>query len=300
MKIECSIDDILADKNINEAIEYLQSKKNSCGDDDVWLHDLEEYWKLNKENICAEIRNGNYKPQIVHEKIIVMANGKHRKISLMSSIDRLLLRAILQVLREPCDSLYSEYSFAYRCGKGTDEAVKCAANYIEQGREYVVEIDIKDFFDNISHAILLKLLKELIKDMSLYSLLEKYIVCMVEYDYQIQKKERGILQGSPLSPLLSNLYMNSFDCWLEKKGIFSVYARKYLGYRFEKAGTSVLVKRCTKKELTVFSKWHKNAIEKIEQDYYIVNDGILTKKDFTILFENEEKKVYIRGNNKFH
>ena len=71
----------------------------------------------------------------------------------------------------------------------------------------------------------------------------------------------------------------------EKSGVFSVFSRKYLGYIFEKVGSSVIVKKYRTKELHVFSKWHKEAIEKIDSNYYIINDGILTKKNFTILFQ---------------
>lgn len=337
MKVDITVDDLLDEENISTAIEFLKTKKNTCGDDGVWLHELDGFWKINRDRISKEIKQGNYIPQIVHEKILIMANGKHRKIALMSSVDRMLLRAILKTLQEALESTFSEHSYAYQCGKGIDKAVKCVAEYIESGYDYVVEIDLKDFFEKINHGILLKILKEYITDNSFYALLERYIVCRIETDYQLVQKSEGLLQGSPMSPLLSNLYLTEFDKWMEEKeyvfarfadninvyvkdlqegylvlsqikeklqeyfleinteksGVFSVFSRKYLGYIFEKVGSSVIVKKYRTKELHVFSKWHKEAIEKIDSNYYIINDGILTKKNFTILFQNDEKKAYI-------
>lgn len=337
MKWDITVDNLFAEKNINTAIEFLKTKKNTCGDDGVWLHELEEFWKINSESFIKAIKQKNYTPQIVHEKILITANGKHRKIALISSVDRMVLRAILKILQETLESSFSQYSYAYQYGKGIDQAVKCAAEYIESGYEYVVEIDLKDFFEKINHSILLRILREHIADDSFYVLLERYIVCRVETDYQVIQKSEGLIQGSPISPFLSNLYLTDFDKWMEEKeysfvrfadninvyvknlqegylvlaqikkkiqeyflevntektGVFSVYSRRYLGHAFEKVGSSVLVKKYRTKELHVFSKWHKENIEKIDSNYYIVNDGILTKKDFTILFQNEEKKIYI-------
>lgn len=337
MKINITVDDVLKEENVNIAIEFLKSKKNVCGDDGVFLHELDEFWKINGNSLKEEIKQGNYIPQIVHEKVITMANGKHRKIVLMASVDRMLLRAIMQVIQNPIETNFSEYSFAYQRGKGSSEAVKYAAEYMEAGYEWVVEVDVRDFFDRINHLLLLKILRENLMDDALYTLVEKYIVCRVESDYQVIQKNIGISQGSPLSPLLSNLYLMEFDKWMEeqeylfvrfadninvyvkslqegyaaltqikmklreyylevneeKTGVFSAFSRRYLGYTFEKTGTSVIAKRYKPKTMHVFERWHKSAIEKIEQNYYIVNDGILTKKDFTVLFENEEKKVYI-------
>lgn len=337
MMMNFSINTILSDENILQAIEFLKTKKNACGDDGIWLHDLEDYWNRNKSVLRATIKNEIYNPQMVHEKVILMPNGKHRKIALLSSIDRMLLRAILQVIQVPVEQEFSKYSFAYQQGKGVDSAVMSSAAYIQMGKEYVIEIDIKDFFDSIDHEYLLSKIKCLLADSALYNLLVKYIACRVETDCLIQTKTSGLLQGSSLSPLLSNLYLTELDNWMkmqgymfarfadniniyvlnlqegyqilgeviswlrihrleinkEKTGIFSVYSRKYLGYVFEKSGENILVKRYNSQKKKIFSNWRKNSVEHVGNDYYIVNNGILTKKDFTILFANEEQKVYI-------
>ena len=337
MKLRQTIEEILREENVSSAIEFLQKKNNTAGDDGVRLHDLEEYWSINKETILTSIQTGSYEPQIVHEKIIVQANGKHRKISLFSSLDRLLLRILQQSLQLIVDAESSRYSFAYQIGKGIVEAVKCAASFIECGKEYVVELDIKDFFEYINHDRLLHILRNKVEDARVYDLLKKYIECSVESDFQLTKKKCEIMQGSAISPLLSNLYLQEFDSWMEeqgysfvrfadniniyisnpqegnhvletvsqklgeyklqinenKKGIYPACSRIYLGYCFEKKNNQVLVRKFQKIAQNRYHKWHTSVIEKIDQNYHIVNQGVLSRRDYTLLFENEEKKVYI-------
>lgn len=337
MILEKNTDAIFSDEAIYEAISFLRSKKNACGDDGIWLRDLEDYWELNGEKIINEIRKGMYKPQIVHEKVIVRADGKHRSISLLSSVDRLLLRVLQQSLQEAFEKEFSQYSFAYQAEKGVIDAVKCAASYIQSGKEYVVELDIKDFFDNIDHERLVEILHQFIKDSKLFVLLEKYIRCTVESDFRMEKKKCGVLQGSSISPVLSNLYLHEFDCWMEQQkyafvrfaddirvyvpsmqegsqvldkvtrklaeykleinnrkcGIYPAISRYYLGYYFEKRKNEILVKKFQKKQQYIYNKWNTNTLEKIGHEYHIINNGILSRRDYTLLFENPEKKIYI-------
>ncbi len=331
------LSEIFADSNIAKAIEHLKTKKNTCGDDSVWLHSLDEYWKWNGDAVVKDVRNGSYEPGLIHERMIITGNGKRRIISMMSSLDRLIVRAINQILQEKIDSIFSEYSYAYRNDKGAEAAALTALEYIEAGNQFVVEIDINNFFDNIKHSILLKELKKHITNQALFNLLEKYIVCRVEYDCEIHQKNVGLVQGNALSPLLSNIYLNMLDSWMEeqgylfvrfaddirvytsgiqggyevldevsiklrelglevseaKKGVYNVFSRKCLGYEFVKCDNSVLLRRSRSKSKKVNPNWHKTAIEKVNQEYYIINDGILNKKDFSVLFENDEKKVHI-------
>lgn len=329
------LDCVLADDNIYFAIQHLQTKKNACGDDGIWLHDLDIFWKLNGEKIKGQIYSQCYHPQIIRMCPIITKNGKHRMISKLSSVDRLLLRAIHQVICPVMERKFSKSSFAYRNGSGVCQAVEQAADIIESGKEYVVRIDVRDFFDSISHKRILALLKDEIADLDLMVLLEKYIVCTVESDFKLSQKSRGLVQGNPLSPLLSNLYLDDFDKYLEKKGlafvrfaddiniyvrdvsegcdiyeqiagklkeyslevngdksgIFSVYARPFLGYDFEKRHGQVIVKKHSWQPVHTFAHWHENIVEKSDNQYYIVNNGILTRHDFSILFENQSQKT---------
>ena len=113
---------------------------------------------------------------------------------------------------------FSEYAYAYREHKGVKEAVEQAAAYIEDGNSWCAEIDIQNFFDNINHNNMLEKLQEKIEDPKIIELLVGYIKCTVMDDHIFYQKDRGILQGGPLSPLLSNIYMNEIDHYMEKNG----------------------------------------------------------------------------------
>ena len=108
------LETVLDEENIAQAIEHLLIKKNACGDDGVWLHNLAEYWEWNKEKICKQIEKREYYPQLIHDRMIITGVGKHRIISQMSSVDRLLVRALHQVLQAPLETEFSRYSFAYQ------------------------------------------------------------------------------------------------------------------------------------------------------------------------------------------
>jgi len=332
-----TLERVLERENMQQAIEYLRLKKNACGDDGVWLHGLEEYWEWNGDTIRGQIQREEYYPQIIHDRMILTGVGKRRIISHMSSVDRLLVRAIYQEMLQWTEARFSKFSFAYQSGKGTTAAVQCAANFISEGKKYVVELDVKDFFDSILHDKLMPMLNGYVEDRKLLILLERYIVCKVEYDCNVRTKTKGLLQGNSLSPMLSNIYMTEFDFWMEeqncsfvrfadninvyvnslqegydilhkveqklkeygleikpeKKGVYPVVSRKYLGYSFEKADGNVIIQKNARKNRYWYKTWHKSAIEKMDHDYYIVNDGVLTKSDFSILFENEENRVSI-------
>lgn len=203
---------------------------------------------------------------------------------------------------------------------------------------WCVEVDIHDYFDNINHQILLEKLHRYISDEKVMHLLDVYLKCTVVDDHITFQKEEGILQGGPLSPLLSNFYLNELDRYMEEKqyhfcrfgddiniycstyeeaigclddtrshienqemlplnhkktGIFKGTNRKYLGYRFIVKGTKIIAKHEKKAYRTVYRDWYTTGIQRVDASYHLINEEILTKKDFNILFENEEGKKYI-------
>lgn len=337
MNTKSLLEQIFSDENINLAIGHLNNKKNSCTNDGVWLHDLDKYWKVNKEIICGQIYAQKYYPNIVQEYPIITKNRKHRTIAKFSSVDRLLLRAIQQILNPIFDQLYSSNSYAYRNNFGVEQAIARTVDMIASGKEYIVNIDIKDFFDSIPHAGILFLLKQQINDESLLSLLEKYLMCTIQDEFKLYQKSCGLIQGNPLSPLFSNLYLTEFDFFMEsldipfirfaddififvedvnqgsllyeqtvaklhtyslnvnaeKSGIYSVYTKTILGYNFEKSRGNIIVKKHNWKAVSTYPMWHTSALQKRNNDYVIIDDGILTRRDFSILFENPNKKINI-------
>lgn len=337
MYISISVDDVLNDSNMDRAMFSLNSKHDSCGIDGVKLSELPQFLRNNKDRIYEEIRTGAYTPGLVESREILMKGGKKRRIATMNSIDRLVARAIVQVLAEALEPYFSEHSYAYRKGMGAADAASAAAKYIEQGYFWVSELDIRHFFDSIPYAPLLDVLEKSVSGTEIIRIIRKFILCQVVEDGVIQTMQRGLIQGLPLSPVLSNLYLNDLDqyllgeripfyrygddintyadtyeeafsqrkkvtLFLEGKGLFvneekgGVYLgknRSCLGFQFEEKQGRVFLHKIIKNKSDSYQSWKRSSIRKIDQNYHIVNDGILTRKDFTILFENDEGKRYL-------
>ncbi len=333
-----TIDEIVSDENIDEAMQSLLSKRDSCGADGVKLSELSEYWKANGEKVKKAIVDGKYSIGLVKQFENVNYKGKHRTISLMNSVDRLIYRALFQVMSKNLDSNFSNYSYAYRDGKGVLEAVKQAAQYLENGNIWCAEIDIHSFFDNINQHILMDKLSSVITDEMVWKLIISYLQCTILDDHITFQKDTGILQGGPLSPLLSNIYLDELDHYMEKQGycfcrfgddinvycnsydeaivslndikqhiaeeedlplnqkktgVFKGINRKYLGYRFETKNHTVVVKKENRAYKTVYRDWYTTGIQRVDGNYHLINNGILTKRDFNILFDGNDGKKYI-------
>ncbi len=213
------LEEILSDENIETALENLKAKNDSGGADGMRLSALEEYISLNKRELKEAIIYGDFRPGIVQETEILQKSGKRRVISKLNSIDRLILRAMHQVLYKHLSGKLSAYSFAYRENIGIPDMIEVIREYVSQNYKYVIELDIEDFFDNISHEKMLEVLRERIDDSRVINLISLYMKTEIERDGVISVKDKGLIQGSSLSPLLSNLYLDSFDSAMEHIGI---------------------------------------------------------------------------------
>jgi len=337
-----SFEDIFSNEAVEEAIKDLESKRDGCGIDGVYLSQIREYWEINHEDILDLLTSEKYYPGTVREVEIVNNKGKRRVIALYNSIDRLILRCISQMLQTECDDIFEDRCFAFRNNKGVEAAVKLAADYMDEGGTWLVKIDISSYYDTISIARVEEMLKKYLPDSKLRRLISKYLHPEVEKeDGTFYTKKIGIIQGSPLSPFLSNLYLTPLDrelskkeyrycrfaddiclfcsekneasevfTWLlsklkdefelyhnkEKSGVFEGLNQQYLGYSFirsKKEKRIIAVKKQNKKYDRNYRSWNRDSIQKIDRDYHIINDGILTKRDYNILFDNPSGKKYI-------
>lgn len=331
------MDLVLDEANLNQAIESLRKGKNTCGVDGIYASGFEDYWKLNGKQIIGALREGRYGPGNVKETEVLKKNGGKRLISCYTCTDRVILRAIKNVIEPLWEGKFSEKSFAYQSGKGVVDVVDQAAKYIREGYGWVLELDIENFFEEINLEMLSDELCKTISDEYLFRLIKKYLYCRIQCDYNIRDRVCGIVQGNPLSPLFSNVYMSGFDEYMDaryhfcrfsddinvyfkdkesaceawkdiegylkmnyglslkhsKCGVYPAINRVYLGYEFYKKQKDICVRKKLRQDAACYYKWHATAIQRINRDYHIINDGILCKKDYTVLFENKEKKCYI-------
>lgn len=207
---------IFTEENMAQAVEHLLLKNDSCGIDGIMISEYKTYYELNGEKIRQELLSGKYEPDTVQMIEILMKNGKKRMISKYTCTDRVILDVLKNYLTPLWANEFSKYSYAYQENKGVQEAVRQCAKYIESGYQWVVEIDVKDFFGNINIEKMLSMIAKKIQNERLLKLLHSYLYIMVQEDGNKYRKKTGLIQGSPISPLFSNIYMDEFDRYMEK------------------------------------------------------------------------------------
>lgn len=208
---------IVSKENMKTAYERVVSNKGCAGIDGMEVTDLQPYLKLHWHKIKTSILEGSYRPQPVKGVEIDKSQGGKRLLGIPTVLDRLIQQAIQQVLNETFDSKFSDFSFGFRRGKSAHQAIKQVLVYANTGSRYVVDIDLSKFFDRISHDYLMSLLIEEIKDKRLLSLIRRYLQSGILLDGLVSKRTEGTPQGSPLSPLLSNILLNKLDRELESR-----------------------------------------------------------------------------------
>ena len=212
-----TLDEVLSKSNQKETLEFLTIKGNSRGAEGMFMSDLEEYWNLNGQVILKQLQDETYEPGLAKSTEIINKKGKRRLIYNLPAIDRFISRMLSQKLRQHLEPEFMKNSFAYQENKGVVDAVGLAQSYISEGKKYVVEIDLKDYFEQIPHDKMIALLGQKISDKRVVNLIYKYLCCTVMINGRVTTRERGLLQGNSMSPVLSNLYLDAFDRKLQEK-----------------------------------------------------------------------------------
>lgn len=176
---------------------------------------LSELMSIDKEELTAEVRSGKYLPQPILGVEIGFAElagsvpkgnkGGTRLLGIPSVTDRMLQQAVLQVMMARFEFEFSESSFGFRPNKSLHQAVLKAQGYINEGYQYIVDIDLKTFFDEVDHCYLLQLLYRKIKCPETLRLIRKWLRSPILIKGKLVKRRKGVAQGSPFSPLLSNI-----------------------------------------------------------------------------------------------
>ena len=177
------------------------------------------------ESIRAKLLAGTYVPSPVRRVEIPKPNGGVRLLGIPTVLDRWIEQMLLQVLQAIFDPTFSAHSFGFRPGKSAHDAVRAAQNYIQAGKDWVVDMDITQFFDRVNHDILMHRIGQTIRDKRVLRLIGRYLRAGVMIEGVVQASEEGTPQGGPLSPLLANIYLDALDREIERRGLsFSRYA----------------------------------------------------------------------------
>ena len=236
------LEEILTKENLNKAYKKVYQNKGTAGVDGVTVDEIAEYIKENKDRITDKIRKRRYKPQPVKRVQIPKENGKKRNLGIPTVMDRIIQQAIVQVISPIFEGQFSDNSYGYRPKRSAEQAVIKALEYLNDGYEWIVDIDLEKFFDTVNQDRLITIIGRTIKDGDVVSLIRKYLSAGVMENGVVKPTEVGTPQGGNLRPLLSNIMLNELDKELEARGLnFVRYADDcIILVKSEKAANRVL------------------------------------------------------------
>ena len=213
------IEKILSEENLNEAVKRVKTNKGACRIDKMPVGELEEYFRKHKEEIISSIMNMTYKPQPVRRVYIPKPNGKKRPLGIPTAVDRVVQQATAQVLSQIYDESFSDNSYGFRPKRSAHDAIDKVLNYLNEGCEWVIDLDIEKYFDTVNHDKLISILREKVNDKTTLHLIRSFLRTGVMENGLTSPTEIGVPQGGPLSPILSNVYLDKFDKELEERGL---------------------------------------------------------------------------------
>ena len=212
------LEQVVARDNMLAAYERVCANKGAPGIDHRSVHDLKGYLQEHWGRIKEELLTGSYKPFPVLRVEIPKPDGGVRPLGIPTVVDRLIQQALHQVLSPIFELEFSNHSYGFRPGRSAHHAVKAVQYYQQDGYKYVVDMDLKSFFDEVNHDILMGLLRRRITDVRVLKLIRNYLQAGIMIGGLCNTPVKGTPQGGPLSPLLSNIMLHELDKELESRG----------------------------------------------------------------------------------
>ena len=213
------IEKILSEDSIDEAIEKVVSNKGAAGVDSMTTAEVESYYFTHGFEIITQIKNKIYKPLPVRRVYIPKPNGKKRPLGIPAVKDRVIQQSLAQALSDIYEPHFSEYSYGFRKGRSQHDAMNKVLEYLNDGYEWVIDLDIEKYFDTVNHDKLVSILRERVKDDITLHLIRSILKSGIMEDGLVSPSEEGVPQGSPVSCVLSNIYLDKFDKELEARGL---------------------------------------------------------------------------------
>jgi RNA-directed DNA polymerase len=206
-------------ENMLAALRRVEANKGAAGCDGMAVEELRAYLIEEWPRVKEELLSGEYEPAPVRVVEIPKPGGKGvRKLGIPTVLDRLLQQALNQVLNPIFEGGFSESSYGFRRGRSAQEAVMQAREFVSEGRRWVVNIDLENFFDRVNHDVLMSRVARKVKDKRVLRLIRKYLQAGIMAGGVVSARSEGVPQGSPLSPLLSNVLLDELDKELERRG----------------------------------------------------------------------------------
>lgn len=192
------IDKILSDENIKEAMEKVKSNKGAPGIDKMTVKEVDEYFRKHKEEIKKAIIEMKYKPEPVRRVYIPKNNGSKRPLGIPNVEDRVIQQAIAQEISKIYEPIFSEHSYGFRINRSCQQAVKEAIGNLNEGYEWVIDLDIEKYFDTVNHDKLISILREEVNDKITLNLIRKYLRSGIMEEGIKRESEEGVPQRGPI------------------------------------------------------------------------------------------------------
>lgn len=227
------IEQILNRKNLLKARRQVEKNKGSSGVDRMPVSQLKEYLDGTRDLLLTRVLTGRYVAQPILGVVIPKGDGKTRLLGIPTVVDRMLQQSASQVIASKFELEFKDHNYGFRPQKSAHQAVLQSQKYINVGYRHIVDIDLKNFFDEVEHYIILQLIYRKVKCPTTLRLIRLWLRAPIQIEGKLVKRRKGIPQGSPLSPLLSNIMLHELDRELEKRGLkyiryaddFSIYTK---------------------------------------------------------------------------
>lgn len=212
------MEEVVGEENRRKALEAVKRNQGARGIDHMKTTELEKHLQAHWDKIGAKLLAGTWVPSPVRRVEIPKPNGGTRMLGIPTVMDRLIQQMLLQALTPIFEPLFSEHSYGFRPGRNAQDAMRAAQQYAQEGKDWVVDLDITKFFDQVNHDILMGRVAAVIRDKRMLHLIGKYLRRGAMVDGLVEASMEGTPQGGPLSPLLANLYLDALDKELERRG----------------------------------------------------------------------------------
>ncbi len=258
------LEEVVQEETLERAWKAVRRNRGGPGVDGMTIDVFECWWPRNRQRIVDELRAGSFRPQPVKRCEIPKPKGGARILGIPTVLDRVVQQAIAQVLTPIFDPGFSEHSFGFRPGRSAHGAVLAAREYAATGHRWVVDVDLKSFFDHVNHDLLMGRLAQRVQDPELLRLIRRFLRAGMMHGGVTSPRTAGTPQGGPLSPLLSNVLLDEWDKELERRGHrFVRYADDCNIYvRSRRAGERVLAscRRFLERRLRLSVNEEKSAV----------------------------------------
>jgi group II intron reverse transcriptase/maturase len=282
-----TIEGVVDWSNMQRALKAVKCNKGAPGIDNITTKEIEGVLWQKWPEIKQEILEGKYFPSPVRRVEIPKPDGSGiRQLGIPTVMDRIIQQAVYQELLPVFDPTFSENSYGFRPNRNAQQAVKQAQKYIQEGYEWVVDIDLEKFFDRVNHDILMARVARRVKDKNLLLLIRRFLQAGVMEDGLVRATEEGTPQGGPLSPLLSNIILDDFDKELERRGL------RFVRYA-DDSNTYVKSKRAGERVMVASVRYLSQKLKLKVNDQKSDVDNPWNRKFLGFTFEKETKRIAV-------